>query len=715
MAAEYLLLIPTGPHVGLTTVSIGMVRAFEREGLRVGFAKPIAQQRSRRTPATERSTAIVRATTHLDPPDPIPRERAEQAMREGDESRLMEDVVARLSAVGQRSDVVVIEGLAPADDMPFANELNAALRRTLDADLIVVGMPVDGPEGFLEAVELAVSGHPRDRVAGVVVNKLPEDEPPDAPVSVKFPSQPLPAGAKPAASIAAALLAKGFVCIGAVPRRDLLTAPRVRDLVSALGARVVRKGDLDRRVLRFRLAAMTVPHCLAAMTAGTLVVTPGDRNDVIMATCLTALRGVPVAGLWLACGVEPDPQVLGLCQRAFERGLPVALVEDMTLEATSALLHLDREIAVDDGDRIELVMNTVADCLDREWIRTKWRRDRKPRLSPAAFRHSLIERARAAGKRIVLPEGTEPRTLRAATICHQRRVARCVLLGNPAQIRRVAADEGLELPVGIDLVDPDENPERYLPKFLELRKHKGLTELEARNNLHDEVILGTLMLASGDVDGLVSGAVHTTADTVRPALQLVKMAPGVHLVSSVFFMCLPDQVLVYGDCAINPDPTAEELADIAIQSAGSAAAFGIEPRVALISYSTGSSGAGADVDKVRQATELARARAPGLLIDGPLQYDAAVMPDVARTKAPGSAVAGRASVIVFPDLNTGNTTYKAVQRSAQVVSIGPMLQGLAKPVNDLSRGALVEDIVYTIALTAIQAAGVAGVKPSAAT
>lgn len=526
-----------------------------------------------------------------------------------------------------------------------------------------------------------------------------------APASMKFPSRPPPADPSTHA-YASKLRAANFVCIGAIPQRELLGAPRVRDLARALGARVIRDGDQDRRVIRFRLAAMTVPHCLSGMTPGTLVVTPADRNDVIMAACLTLLHGVAIAGLWLACGVEPDPQVLKLCDRAFELGLPVLLVNDMTLEATTALLNVDTELPVDDTERIELVMNTVADCLDRDWIRTKWRRGRGPHLSPAAFRHSLIERAHAANRLIVLPEGAEPRTVRAATICHERGIARCLLLGNPAQIRRVAGDQGLELPADIRIVEPETVVDRYVGALLERRKHKGLTELEARNQLHNEVVLGTLMLALGDADGLVSGAVHTTADTVRPALQLIKTAPGVRLVSSVFFMCLPDQVLVYGDCAINPDPDAEELADIAIQSADSAAAFGIEPRVALISYSTGTSGSGAEVAKVRKATELARARRPDLPIDGPLQYDAAVMQDVALAKAPGSHVAGRASVIVFPDLNTGNTTYKAVQRSAKVISIGPMLQGLAKPVNDLSRGALVDDIVYTIALTAIQASAI---------
>jgi phosphate acetyltransferase len=700
--ADHLLVIPTGPHVGLTTACIGLVRAFERERLRVGFAKPIAQLRE--ASGAERSTEIVRAMTHLEPPPPITREYAEQALRDGDESRLMEEVVARISAVRERADVVIVEGLIPTEDTPFAAQLNASLRRTLDADFVVVTVPQGDPRSLLHAVQLAVSGAPGDRVAGVLLNKVPEKEPPPPPVSMTFPSRPPPTDAT-ATGHADFLKANGFVCVGAVPRRDLLGAARVRDLVQALGARVVRPGDLDRRVVDFRLAAMSVPNCLSAIKAGTLVVTPGDRNDVIMATALTVLRGVPVAGLWLACGVEPDARVLALCERAFDLGLPVAVVEDMTLEAIDALLKLDREIPVDDVERVELAMNTVADCVDREWIRSAARRHRTPYLSPAAFRHSLIERAQAAQRRIVLPEGTEPRTLRAAAICHERGIAHCVLLGTPAMIRRAAADQGLELPAAIEIVDPANQVERYLPVLLELRRHKGLTEVEARNRIHDEVTLGTLMLAAGAVDGLVSGAVHTTADTVRPALQLVKMAPGVRLVSSVFFMCLPEQVLVYGDCAINADPDAEELAEIALQSADSAAIFGIEPRVALISYSTGESGAGADVAKVRAATELARARRPDLPIDGPLQYDAAVMPDVARAKAPGSPVAGRASVIIFPDLNTGNTTYKAVQRSAKVVSIGPMLQGLAKPVNDLSRGALVDDIVYTIALTAIQAAG----------
>jgi phosphate acetyltransferase len=324
-------------------------------------------------------------------------------------------------------------------------------------------------------------------------------------------------------------------------------------------------------------------------------------------------------------------------------------------------------------------------------------------MSPAAFLYQLAEKARGANKRIVLPEGTEPRTIKAAAICTKRGIARCVLLGVREEIETIARSEDVVVPAELEIVDPASTRAKYVGPLFELRKSKGLSLEMAASQLEDNVVLGTMMLAQGDVDGLVSGAIHSTANTIRPALQIIKTRPNAKAVSSIFFMCLPEQVLVYGDCAVIPDPDAAALADIATQSADSAAAFGILPRVAMISYSTGESGSGVDVEKVRAATKLAKANRPDLLIDGPLQYDAAFMPDVAKAKAPGSPVAGRATVFIFPDLNTGNTTYKAVQRSANVISIGPMLQGLKRPVNDLSRGALVDDIVYTIALTAIQA------------
>ena len=315
-----------------------------------------------------------------------------------------------------------------------------------------------------------------------------------------------------------------------------------------------------------------------------------------------------------------------------------------------------------------------------------------------------MQRAIAAQKTIVLPEGDEPRTVVAASICAERNMARCVLIAKPESVQAVAAQQGVTLGDNITIIDPAAVREKYVARLVELRKAKGMTEDQAREALEDGVMLGTMMLEAGEVDGLVSGAVHTTANTIRPPLQIIKTAPGASMVSSVFFMCLPDQVLVYGDCAIVPNPTADELAQIAIQSNDSAKAFGIEPRVAMISYSTGSSGSGADVEKVKEATAKVRELRPDILVDGPLQYDAAAVESVGKQKAPNSPVAGQASVFIFPDLNTGNTTYKAVQRSANAISMGPVLQGMRKPVNDLSRGALVDDIVYTIAITAVQAA-----------
>ncbi len=392
-----------------------------------------------------------------------------------------------------------------------------------------------------------------------------------------------------------------------------------------------------------------------------------------------------------------------LASPALSTGLPILRTSDDSFTTAQRVSNIPGAVPYDDTERMNAVLDTVAEHLDNETISAALHKTESTKLSPPAFRYQLIQKARSVQKRIVLPEGEEPRTVRAAVICEEKRIAHCVLLGKRAVIETVAASQGITLPPNLEILDPDEIRDRYVDAMVELRKTKGLTPQQAIAQLEDTVVLGTMMLAVDEVDGLVSGAVHTTASTVRPSLQLIKTAPDSSIVSSVFFMLMPDQVLVYGDCAINPDPTAEQLAEIAKQSADSAKAFGITPKIAMISYSTGTSGTGNDVDKVRAATEIAKRNYPGLVIDGPLQYDAASVIEVGQQKAPDSPVAGQATVFIFPDLNTGNTTYKAVQRSANVVSVGPMLQGLRKPVNDLSRGALVDDIVFTIALTAIQA------------
>ncbi|MBB4267083.1 phosphate acetyltransferase [Roseospira visakhapatnamensis] len=586
MPRRTVFVVPTVADDPVTAVALGVVRAFERAGLAVGYVRPVE---SPNVPAGSRDPSLRMARRHCGAPvaDPIPAARAERMIRAGEMAALMEAIVDMVERVRGTRDVMVVEGPLPASGHPLVADLDRAMGRCLAAEVMPV---VPGDRGTVDAVVESVAD---------AIYRFGGD-----------------AGQAPAR-----------VIVSPVPG-----AARVAALRRALTE-----------------AALSCP-CLVVPLPGPSLSTGPD-------------------------GVSPAdivPDLADLCRlpRGVER-------------ATRHVEHL-------------------ADVISHDALRPPAPRA-TPRLTPPMFRYRMVEAARAANRRIVLPEGDDPRTLRAAVICAEKGIARCVLLGRPDRVRAVAGDQGLSVPGTLDIVDPESLRAAYVAPLVALRGRKGMTPETADEALRDPVMLGTMMLAMDDVHGLVSGAVHTTADTVRPALQVIRTAPGASLVSSVFFMLMPDQVLVYGDCAINPDPTAEQLADIAIQSARSAAAFGIDPRVAMISYATGSSGSGDDVEKVRRATALVRRQWPDLLVDGPLQYDAAAVASVARSKAPDSPVAGRATVFVFPDLNTGNCTYKAVQRSANVVSVGPMLQGLRKPVNDLSRGALVDDIVYTIALTAIQA------------
>jgi len=701
-----LLVVPTAAGASLARTCLGLVRALDRRGVNVAFVKPVAQPRPDGGP--DRSIALATATTALRPPDPLSTAHLEQQLGSGGLDAVLEKIIAAWQPVHDRSDVVVVEGLSPGPAKLYASGLNQALAKAVDADVLLVaswsaagavsgedradgaaglGSAAEAVKHLAESLAITASGYwsgEHARVVGCVVNGVPTED-----LSV-------------AAQLGEALAQRGLRLIAAVPHRPELTWLRVRDLVRELGPRVLSEGDLSRRIKEVAVFAQGVPGGLRVLTEGRLVVVPGDRHDVVMAACLAALSGTRLAALLLTAGTEPDPRVWELTRAACATGLPVLVVDDNSYETATRVHGLDPGLPVDDLERIEGVVDGIADALDASWLESLRSSSRSRRLSPAAFRFQLVELARAAGACVVLPEGTEPRIVQAAVACAERGIARSVLLGPPDQVAGLARSLGLQLPAGVTVVDPRAVAERYVAPLAELRRHKGWTEEMARDHLADPLMVGAMMLQRGEVDGMVAGAVHTTAATVRPALQVLGTRPGSRLVSSVFFMCLPDEVVVYGDCAINPRPDSDDLADIAIQSAASARAFGIEPRVAMISFSTGTSGTGSDVDKVTEATRIVREREPDLAVDGPLQYDAAAIASVAQSKRPSSAVAGRATVFIFPDLNTGNTTYKAVQRSAQVVSIGPMLQGLAKPVNDLSRGALVDDIVYTIALTAIQ-------------
>jgi phosphate acetyltransferase len=493
----------------------------------------------------------------------------------------------------------------------------------------------------------------------------------------------------------------------AIPYDPLLSAPSVADLMPACDGTLV-SGDpalLDREVLGLLVAGMTMPNVLDRLFDGAVVVTAGDRPEVVLGVLMAHVSAnfPQVSGVVLNGGIELPGQVARLLE-GIGATLPIIATDLATQETSAALTSVRGRLTVSSPRKIAAALALFTQHVDGDALLDRLDVSRTTAVTPLMFEHQLLDAATSRRMRIVLPEGEEERILRAADLLLRRGVADLTLLGDPIRISAHAARVGADVSAAT-LLDPraSELAEQFAEEYFERRRHRGIDRAEALVRVRDESYFGTLMVELGLADGMVSGAIHTTAHTIRPALEVVRTVAGVSVVSSVFFMCLENQVLVYGDCAVNPDPTAEQLADIAVSSARTAAAFGIEPRVAMLSYSTGSSGAGSDVEKVSAATALVRDRAPELLVEGPIQYDAAIDPSVARTKLPASPVAGRATVFIFPDLNTGNNTYKAVQRSAGAVAIGPVLQGLRKPVNDLSRGATVRDIVNTVAITAVQA------------
>ena len=703
-----LLLVPTAEGIGLTSACLGMIQALDCLGIKANFLKPFAQQKDK----DNRTSALVQHLYQRLQVQPIDAEKIRHMSANGETDELLEEVISLHRQVAKEHEIVIVEGLVPDAEHGYIAQLNAALAQALDARVILVSTTdlnhAEETADLLDSALTPFGGAQAIRTAGVLFMRskgLSADTaqiPVTTDQSLRLTNhiEQLKLNLQQHSPL---LGTDKFPIIGLIPFSSTLSVPRTLDIAKAINATWINEGlAAERRVQHASLISGLAENELHKLIAGELLITSSDRTDVIMASSLATLNGVPLSGLILANGQGHQESVQNFIQPALKAGLPIMQTPLDSFQTMQQILGMSNEIPVDDIQRAEQVTRFVSSHINFEWLQQECQINAKPRLSPSAFRHELVERSISAKKRIVLPEGAEPRTVQAAVICQNRGIAQCVLLAKPEEIQEVAKAYNLELPQDLEIIDPELIRKQYIAPMVERRKGK-LSESQADEQLEDTVVLGTMMLALDQVDGLVSGAVHTTANTVRPAFQLIKTAPDYSLVSSVFFMLLPDEVYVYGDCAINPNPDAEQLAEIAIQSADSAKAFGIDPRIAMISYSTGTSGAGADVEKVAEATRIAKQRRPDLLIDGPLQYDAASVESVGKQKAPDSKVAGQANVFIFPDLNTGNTTYKAVQRAANVVSVGPMLQGLNKPVNDLSRGALVDDIVFTIALTAIQA------------
>ena len=622
---------------------------------------------------------------------------ARNLMSLGRETEVIEGIIKKYNDLKEISAFVLCEGTDfESSTAAFELDINAEVSRNLGCPVVLVANAHQKPlDDIFQSLELAFSSL-EEKGCPIVATFVNRSAPKDREGITKFLKE-------------SEVTKKQLVYT--IPEEAALGKPTVGEIAKILGAEVLYgEEQLNRRhVYNFTVAAMQLRNFLTRIEHGSLIITPGDRADIIVA-CLATISSASmenIAGILLTGGLKPEEPVWSLI-KGFRRMVPILSVKDNTYPTATIVDKIHATISPDDDRKIIRALAIFEKNVDVKELGEKVITARTSIVTPKMFEYELLQRAKAHKQHIVLPEGEEGRILMAAESLLHREVVDITLLGNKQQILIRIAQLGLQIET-VNVIDPSKSEvfEEYVEAYYKLRKHKGITIENARDIMSDVNYFGTMMIYKGHANGMVSGAVHSTAATIRPAFEIIKTKPGFSIVSSVFFMCLEDKVLVYGDCAVNPNPNANQLAEIALNSAQTAQNFGIDPVVAMLSYSTGASGKGEGVEKVREATNIAKQKAkkffPGLKVEGPIQYDAAVEPAVAKTKLPESNVAGKATVFIFPDLNTGNNTYKAVQQSAGVVAIGPVLQGLKHPVNDLSRGCTIPDIVNTVAITAIQA------------
>ena len=684
-----------GPESGKVLVVLGMMSLALRETAKVGFFKPIlgSVAEGKRDEDIELILRQFELEQSYEDSFAFHSSELEALLGAQDEDAVSERIIKRYKYLETHCDFILIQGT----DFRGAHsaldiDLNAFIARNLSADLVVVGRG-DGQslKKAMESLQIAADAFAEKKctVRGVFFNKVAPEDLDEAKRQLAETNQ------------------EGHVLTAVFPMDPILASPTLGQVKELLGATVLFGEErLDGLIEGHLVGEMYLENLLSRLKPGYLVLTTGDRTDLLvgMVQADQSIHYPRLGGLILTSGIPPAPEMLQLIE-GLGQTLPMLQIAEDTYQVAARLEHLHADIRRKDPEKVQQALRLFERHIGVDRLLPAFAATSSKGITPRMFTYDLMLKARAQRRHIVLPEGDEPRILKAAAYLLDRDVVHLTLLGNPRAIERALNDHGITLDLKrVTLIDPSTSPdlERYAKTYFELRKAKGVTLDAARETLLDISYFGTMMVHLGEADGMVSGACHTTQHTIRPALQFIKTRPGFSLVSSVFFMCLEDGVRVYGDCAVNPDPTAPELAEIALSAAATARLFGLEPRVALLSYSTGASGTGEEVDKVREAVRLARERDQSLPLDGPIQYDAAVDEGVAALKMPGSLVAGHANVLIFPDLNTGNNTYKAVQRETGALAIGPILQGLKKPVNDLSRGCTVDDIINTVIITAIQ-------------
>ena len=682
------------PYSGKSLITLGLVNMLLGQTRQVGYFKPLIDYDPVRQPDPHLATL----TSYFKLPLPVAatyaytRAEALSLLENGAQGELIDNVIRKFKHWEDTCDFTVVEGsdfVGPGTAFEF--DANVSIAKNLGVPVILV-----------------VSGQGKSpaQVVSAVLTTLRNFESREVPVLQVVANRIAPVQMAEVQALLCSQLPTEML-LALIPDDPNLLHPTMREIQAGLGGKLLfGEAGLDNQVDNYVIGAMQVPNFLNYLKENVLIVTPGDRGDIIVCALQANLSAnyPKVAGIVLSTGSEPDEPVLRLL-KGLPDAVPILAVPTGTFETTTRVSAIRSHLTPDNPKKIQLAISTFDRYVDVQALQEKLVSFQSEGLTPHMFQYRLLQWARRSRRHIVLPEGNDDRILRAAAQLLHQDVVDLTILGDPATVAASIKRLGLTMPPEhLRIIDPVNSAlyADYVETFYELRKDKGVNHDMARDHLRDVSYFGSMMVYKGDADGMVSGAMHTTQHTIRPALQFIKTKPSVSVVSSVFFMCLPDRVAVFGDCAVNPNPTAEQLAEIAISSADSSAAFGIEPRVAMLSYSSGTSGAGADVEKVRLATELVRQRRPDLKVEGPIQYDAAVDPLVGRQKLPDSEVAGQASVLIFPDLNTGNNTYKAVQRETGALAIGPVLQGLNKPVNDLSRGCTVDDVFNTVVITAIQ-------------
>ncbi len=683
------------PFSGKSLISIGLMNELLTRKNKVGYFRPVINDYSEGKKDNHIKTMIDFFKLDISYDDAYGFTRSEmiKLLNKGQEKKILETIIRKYKKLEKKYDFILLEGSDFSGEGTMIEfELNVKLAANLSIPVILVSSGVSKTfDEYISNIKLAYDSFKDEKVTvpAIIANKI-------KPKNLK--------------TVVARIkkVVDQDTYVAAVPRDENLLKPSMRDILNYFDGKVLFGEDhLEKPVKQYEVGAMQLRHYLSRLRDKSVVITPGDRADLILGAIQADKSDAypNISGLVLTGGITPEKPILKLIN-GINTSLPIVVIKPNTYEATAKISDLKPKINPYDTRKIMRSIGLFKKHVDVKRILDKLIHYENEKMTPSMFLYNLEEWAGRERKRIVLPEGTDPRILKAACRLQATDLVDIILLGKKDQICSIVKNKGINLDCNkVTIIDPETSPklEMYAKKLYELRKHKGITETTAMDLVKDPSYFGTMMVYMGDADGMVSGAVHTTQHTIRPALQIIKTKPGAKLVSSVFFMCLPDRVSAFADCAINPNPNAEELAEIAIASADSAKKFGIKPKVAMLSYSSGSSGKGEDVEKVRQATEIVKEKRPDILVEGPIQYDAAVDPEVGKKKMPDSPVAGQASVLIFPDLNTGNNTYKAVQRETGALAIGPMLQGLNKPVNDLSRGCTVDDVYNTILLTAIQA------------